>query len=124
MPKKMLLRIICQVLGEKDRLDLESGVLCEWVYENFMNKYGLKNVAEKKYGQMVASCFVYENQIPRIKMFGRLLDIHTQSENGPFEYNKYQELVETFVHQVLNFKVDDSEERLLVPIVIFIFYYQ
>ena len=69
---------------------------------------------------MISSCLIYESQVPRIRMFGKLLDVHTVSENGPFEYNKYQEAVNTFLAQVLNFKVDDTEERILVPIVSFI----
>ena len=89
--------------------------MAEWVYESFMNKYGLKNVAEKKFAQMLASCYIYEGTVPRIKMYGKLLDIHAENEDGPFEYNKYSELVETLIHQVLNFKIDDTEDRIMIP---------
>lgn len=43
-----------------------------------MQKYGLKNVAEKKFAQVIASCLVFETYYPRIKLFGRFLEVYEE----------------------------------------------
>jgi len=89
-----------------------------------MNKYGLKNVAEKKFQQMMASTVIYGAAFPRIKLFGRFLELTEGKELGYLEYNKYQELVDKCVDQILNFKIDESEERQLIPLAKAIDYYR
>ena len=49
MPQKTLLKFISSFYHERKANPGNSQPLSEFVYENFMNAYGLKNVAEKKY---------------------------------------------------------------------------
>lgn len=36
------------------------------------------------------------------------------------DYNKYQEMVDLFIQQILNFKINDDDEVVLLPLVIFL----
>jgi hypothetical protein len=87
--------------------------LIEWIYDSFMQKYGLKNVAERKFVQMISSCITLKDQLHRIKLFGRFIE--TYDELAPTEYNRYLEIVEMYTQQILNFKIDDDMEVILLP---------
>ena len=50
--------------------------LLEWVYEYFMNRYGLKNVADKKYRQLIGSILRFNQVNPRFQLFGRFLQLY------------------------------------------------
>lgn len=80
-----------------------------------MNKYGLKNVAERKFVQLIASCIIYKDQLPRINLFARFLEIY---DDLPLDdYNLYLRLIGTFSQQILNFKIDENVESTLLPLV-------
>lgn len=89
--------------------------LLEWIYDSFMQKYGLKNVAEKKFNQLLGSCLIMQKQIPRIRLFGRFVELF--NEITPADYNRYLEMVDLFTTQILNFKIDDDLESILLPVV-------
>ncbi|CDW88315.1 ef hand family protein [Stylonychia lemnae] len=138
MPRKMLLRLIYQMYSERGFLDhlmsyqmsqiqpkqgqqqftgpqvqLYQPSLLEWVYENFLNKYGLKNVAEKKFKQMISSCVCQKGNLPRIRLFGRFIEVHNELQ--PTDFAKYLEMLDLFTNLILNFKIDDDIEIILLP---------
>lgn len=80
-----------------------------------MQKYGLKNVAEKKFCQLLGSCIIQKDTLPRIRLFGRFLEVY--NELTPVEYNRYLEIVDLYTQQILNFKIDDDLETILIPVV-------
>ena len=47
--------------------------LVEWTYEFFKNRYGFKNVAEKKFQQFIGSILKYKEKHARFRVFGRFL---------------------------------------------------
>ena len=47
--------------------------LIEWTYEFFQNRYGLKNVADKKFSQFICSVLFYKDRLPRFRLIGRFL---------------------------------------------------
>mmetsp|Transcript_1337 Transcript_1337/g.843 ORF Transcript_1337/g.843 Transcript_1337/m.843 type:complete len:243 (+) Transcript_1337:1135-1863(+) len=121
MPKKMLLRVIQQVYQEKNYMDLNpvpgsesSQSLVEYLYDNFMHKYGLKNVAEKKFLQVISTCILQGPQVPRIRLFGRFLEVFDDLQ--PNQYNKYQQGLDLFTQQILNFKYEEDAEVILLPL--------
>ena len=48
-------------------------------------------------------------------MFGRFLEIYDELPTS--DYNKYQEIVDVFLQQILNFKIDDDADAVLLPYV-------
>jgi hypothetical protein len=48
-------------------------------------RYGLKNVADKKFKQIVCSCLKYKDKNPRIKMFGRFLELYDPLNQKDFK---------------------------------------
>lgn len=81
-----------------------------------MQKYGLKNVAEKKFVQLISSCIAQKNQLHRIRLFGRFLELY--DDLSAVEYNKYLEVADMFTQQILNFKIEDDCDQILLPVVI------
>jgi hypothetical protein len=79
-----------------------------------MQKYGLKNVAEKKFTQLLSSCIIQQHSLHRIRLFGRFVEVYNELTQA--EYNKYLEMIEMFTNQILNFKIDDDLESILLPI--------
>lgn len=90
------------LVGNQQAASLQP--LLEWIYDSFMQKYGLKNVAEKKFAQLLGSCLTM--QVPRIRLFGRFVELY--NELTPTDYNRYLEMVDLFTTQILNFKIDDD----------------
>ena len=59
--------------------DLATNVnLIEWTYEYFQNRYGLKNVADKKFNQFIGSVLKYKVKHPRFRLFGRFLGLYDE----------------------------------------------
>ena len=59
--------------------DLATNVnLIEWTYEYFQNRYGLKNVADKKFNQFIGSVLKYKQKHPRFRLFGRFLGLYDE----------------------------------------------
>ncbi|CDW78073.1 ef hand family protein [Stylonychia lemnae] len=144
MPRKMMLRVIYSVYQERgyqanntnvqvinnqtgyndknSTLNLfnqnnnaQTSNLLEWIYDSFMQKYGLKNVAEKKFIQLIGSCILQKESHPRIRLFARFLEVY--DELPAAEYNRYLEMVELFNQQILNFKIDEDAEITLLPFI-------
>eukprot|EP00347_Sterkiella_histriomuscorum_P010195 403377241 len=105
-------QIMAKRIISKDVKSLKD-VMPQWVYDNFLNKYGLKNVAEKKFRQMISSCLSLKDQLPRIRLFGRFIELHNELQ--PTDYTKYLEMVEIYTQQILNFKIDDDTDVILLP---------
>lgn len=59
-----------------------------------MNKYGLKAVAEKKFMQVISSCILLKDTLPRIRLFGRFLEVFEELPTR--DYNRYQDMVEMY----------------------------
>lgn len=49
--------------------------MVEWVYDYMQHRYGLKAVADKKFTQVICSTIKYKDRNPRIKLFGRFLEL-------------------------------------------------
>eukprot|EP00347_Sterkiella_histriomuscorum_P002769 403366870 len=105
-------QIMAKRIISKDVKSLKD-VMPQWVYDNFLNKYGLKNVAEKKFRQMISSCLSLKDQLPRIRLFGRFIELHNELQ--PTDYTKYLEMIEIYTQQILNFKIDDDTDVILLP---------
>ena len=86
----------------------------EWIYDNFMLKYGMKNVAERKFTQLICACITYRNQLHRVNLFGRYLEIY--DDLPPSDYNRYLKLSQLFTQQILNFKFDENIDSTLLPL--------
>ena len=65
--------------------------MIEWIYDTFMNKYGMKNLAERKFNQLIASCIIYKDHLPRICLFGRFLEAYDDLPSS--DYNRYLNMV-------------------------------
>ena len=52
--------------------------LIEWTYDYFQNRYGLKNVADKKFNQFIGSVLKYKQKHPRFRLFGRFLGLYDE----------------------------------------------
>ena len=62
-------------------------------------------MAERKFKQVLESCIVYKDQLPRIHLFGRFLECY---DDLPLpDYNRYLKMIAHFSSQILNFKIDD-----------------
>jgi hypothetical protein len=55
-----------------------------------MLKYGMKNVAERKFTQLICACITYRTQLHRVNLFGRYLEIY--DDLPPSDYNRYLKL--------------------------------
>lgn len=78
-PIKNVLRTLTQLYDEKIRSskDNESQKDIEmqiFVFNNFLNKYGFKNVAEKKYLQFLLSV-IHFSSIFRVNVFARMIAV-------------------------------------------------
>jgi len=47
--------------------------LLEFTYDYFQNKYGLKNVADKKFTQFIGAILKYKDKYARFRLAGRFL---------------------------------------------------
>ena len=75
--------------------------LIEWTYEYFQNRYGLKNVADKKFQQFIGSILKFKDKQPRFRLFGRFLQLYDDlSEN---DLKLYVDIVHNMFKTVLNF---------------------
>ena len=64
---------------------------------------------------MISSCIIYKDQLARINLFGRFLEVY---DDLPIEdYNRYLKLISMYSQQILNFKVDENLDITLLPLV-------
>ena len=76
-------------------------------------RYGLKNVADKKFNQVVLSCIKFKDKNARIWMFGRFLQLYeTLSQK---DLKLYLDIQEQLYKLVLNFSIQESDEAPMVP---------
>jgi len=73
LPRKMLLKLISYFYSELSQ-SMCADALTRYVYDELSNKYGLRNVADRKFLQVVVGCVAYRN-IKRIQLFGRFLGV-------------------------------------------------
>lgn len=87
--------------------------LIEWTYEYFQNRYGLKNVADKKFSQFVGSILRFKDKTPRFRLFGRFLQLY--DELSEQDLKLYVDIVHNKFKSVLNFQILESDEVILIP---------
>lgn len=77
---KVLMKIINNLYMEKTLLCRESSThkrdeVCTLLYDMLINRYGLRNVAEKKFGEVIVASLIYSENNIRIKNFLQFLGI-------------------------------------------------
>jgi hypothetical protein len=77
--------------------------MIEYVYDYMQQRYGLKAVADKKFNQLMYSSIKYKDKSPRIRMFGRFLDLYDSLSSKDFKL--YIEIQEALFKMVLNFQI-------------------
>ena len=87
--------------------------LVEWTYEYINNRYGLKNVADKKFTQFIGSILKYSAQYPRFWVFGRFMQLF--DELNEQDLKLYVDIVHNMFKSVLNFQIMEQDEMVLVP---------
>ena len=91
-----------KVAGISKGQDLATSInLIEWTYEYFQNRYGLKNVADKKFQQFIGSILRYKDKFPRFRLFGRFLGLF--DELTMQDLKLYVDLSHNMFKTVLNF---------------------
>ena len=89
--------------------------LLEWVYEYFMNRYGLKNVADKKYRQLIGSILRFNQVNPRFQLFGRFLQLY--DDLSEVDLKLYFEILQSMYKNILNFNIQEDDETIYIPLV-------
>lgn len=89
--------------------------LIEWTYEFFQNRYGLKNVAEKKFIQFVGSVMKNRDKLPRFRLFGRFLQLFDDLSDADLKL--YVDLSQSMQRTILNFQILEQDEIVLIPLV-------
>ena len=87
--------------------------LIEWTYEYFQNRYGLKNVADKKFKQFIGSVMKYQQRHPRFRLFGRYLGLY--DELSEQDLKLYIDIVHNMFKSVLNFQIQEQDEIVYIP---------
>ena len=94
--------------------DLATNVnLIEWTYEYFQNRYGLKNVADKKFNQFIGSVLKYKQKHPRFRLFGRFLGLYDELTEQDLKL--YVDIVHNMFKAVLNFQIQEQDEVVYIP---------
>lgn len=89
--------------------------LIEWTYDYFQQRYGLKNVAEKKFTQFIGSILKYKDKFPRFKLFGRFLQLHEELTESDLKL--YVDMVHNMFKNIINFAILEQDELVLLPTV-------
>ena len=77
--------------------------MIEWTYEYFMNRYGLKNVADKKFRQFIGSIFKFNQVNSRFQLCGRFLELY--DELNEMDLKLYFEIIQNMYKTILNFNI-------------------
>ena len=105
-----------KLAGASKGQDLATSTnLVEWTYEYFQNRYGLKNVADKKFQQFIGSILKYKEKYPRFRLFGRFLQLY--DELSQQDLKLYVDIVHNMFKTVLNFTILEQDEIILIPTV-------
>ena len=78
IPVRMLMRQINATYGEKMNLSgnsptIQAQNLSAFIYDSFINKYGLLNVAERKLKEIFLSTIIHRSSILKIELFARFI---------------------------------------------------
>ncbi|CAK69301.1 unnamed protein product (macronuclear) [Paramecium tetraurelia] len=117
-PVKNVLRTISQIYLEKASFGGEADMQI-FVFNFFLNKYGFKHVAEKKYLQFLLSV-IHFCQIFRVNLFARLLCLlHDEHLNFTQEESAFLLSGLEYIHSQTSLGVNivqgDSESKFHVP---------
>ncbi|CAG9321627.1 unnamed protein product [Blepharisma stoltei] len=125
MSKRMVNRLtiaICTTCANKFKVGETVESLICLTYDDFIQRYGLKQVAEKKMLEFIASLFSYYSESKRAMMFLRF--INASEKIGAKTYSK---LSFEFYVQALDFMLtsnvgvviglDDTDDKILLPTV-------
>ncbi|CAK67716.1 unnamed protein product (macronuclear) [Paramecium tetraurelia] len=117
-PVKNVLRTISQIYLEKTSFGGEADMQI-FVFNFFLNKYGFKHVAEKKYLQFLLSV-IHFCQIFRVNVFARLLCLlHDEHLNFNQEESAFMISGLEYIHSQTSLGVNivqgDSESKFYVP---------
>ncbi|CAD8127260.1 unnamed protein product [Paramecium sonneborni] len=117
-PVKNVLRTISQIYLEKTSFGGEADMQI-FVFNFFLNKYGFKHVAEKKYLQFLLSV-IHFSQIFRVNLFARLLCLlHDEHLNFTQEESAFLLSGLEYIHSQTTLGVNivqgDSESKFYVP---------
>ena len=74
MPKRMLIRVIYQILTDKAR-SAPSETMPNYVYDYFLQMYGIKNLAERHLASFIASIKATADAAPRCALFAGLIGL-------------------------------------------------
>ena len=89
---------------EEEKLqELGTVNLIEWTYDYFMHRYGLKNVADKKFKQFIGSIIKYRQTNSRFHLIGRFLELY--EELNEVNLKLYFEIVQNMGKSILNFNI-------------------
>lgn len=116
---KSLLKTISSVYQEKITLCKENSIYYRFetymvLYDWLIKKYGLKNVAEGHFLQVIKSAVVFKEKSPRVKLFSRLLG--TDAESFKLEdWNFFTQLLEITDYHNFNkiLAVDEGSSEVL-----------
>lgn len=75
--------------------------MLEYVFDYMQQRYGLKSVADKKFIQLINSSIKFKDKSPRIRMFGRFLELYDNLTAKDFRL--YIEIQEALFKMVLNY---------------------
>ena len=59
--------------------------MVEFVYDYLQQRYGLKKVADKKFHQVICSTLKNQDRSPRIRLFGRFLELYDNLSTKDFK---------------------------------------
>jgi hypothetical protein len=106
MTDKLLLKNITHLYAEKmTNKNITQIDLCSFIYEFYIVKYGLKQVAESKFLLLAVAVMTFKDNSPRVKVFGRLLGLI--GETHDLESQIYLEC--------LAIVENETDERLKLP---------
>ena len=89
--------------------------LIEWTYEYMMNRYGLKNVADKKFRQLIGSVIKFNQTNSRFHLFGRFLELYDELDE--INLKLYFEINQNMYKSILNFNIAEDDEIVHIPLV-------
>ena len=87
--------------------------MCEFVYEYFQNKYGLKAAGDKKFTQFIGALLKYREKYSRFQLFGRFLELFDELSED--DVKLYLDLIQVMYKTVLNFQILEQDEVILIP---------
>ena len=119
MSRKMVNRIVANLYHSLFDTELNQ-TLVEYIYDDFINKYGLKKVAEKKYLEFIASV-IRHSEYRRSRMFvkfigiAKKINLENYTKMG-FEFYLpcLQFMMNSKIGIVINY--DDTEDKQMFPV--------